>query len=143
MTDTGERAAGAATGREPSWREPLDRTAAGMGAPGRPMERADHEWHTSADMGWAAAAAAAEPADAGVTSGGLPRRVPLAQLVPGSVARDSSGLARRSPEAVRGLLSAYHRGVQRGRQQSTDDSLEAPESMTTGPNTPGGKEREL
>jgi hypothetical protein len=99
---------------------------------------ADPDWHTNADEGWLAAAAAAEPADGGVTPGGLPRRVPLAQLVPGSVERAAAGSNRRSPDAVRGLLSAYHRGVQRGRQQTTDDT---PES-TNGRGTPGGKEQD-
>ena len=41
----------------------------------------------------------------------------MAQLVPGGVEKAATGTNRRSPDAVRGLLSAYHRGVQRGRQQ--------------------------
>jgi hypothetical protein len=75
-------------------------------------------WRTAADSGWRAAAAAAEPAAGGSTRSGLPKRVPQAQYVPGSV--DVPAVAtvsqRRSPEEVRGLLSAYHRGVQRGRE---------------------------
>jgi hypothetical protein len=82
------------------------------------------------------------PVDGGTTAGGLPRRVPLAQLVPGSVERAATGSNRRSPDAVRGLLSAYHRGVQRGRQQMTDDSNGSPESTTSGRTTPGGKEQD-
>ena len=47
---------------------------------------------------------------------GLPRRVPMAQLVPGGVESTPTGSTeRRTPESVRGLLSAYHRGVTRGR----------------------------
>jgi hypothetical protein len=89
-------------------------------------------WRTSADDGWAAAAAAMEAADGGTTDGGLPKRVPMAQLVPGGVERPGQSAShRRSPDAVRGLLSAYHRGVQRGRQQTGEDS-NAPESMTSG-----------
>ncbi len=103
---------------------------------------AENSWHSSADDGWSAAAAAAEPVDGGTTPGGLPRRVPLAQLVPGSVDRAATGSNRRSPDAVRGLLSAYHRGVQRGRQQMTDDSNGSPESTTSGRPTPGGKEQD-
>jgi len=101
----------------------------------------EQSWHTNADEGWIAAAAAAEPADGGTTAGGLPRRVPLAQLVPGSVERATAGSNRRSPDAVRGLLSAYHRGVQRGRQQSADDVNAAPES-TSRRGKPGGKEQD-
>jgi hypothetical protein len=69
------------------------------------------------------AMAAAEPIDAGTTKSGLPKRVPQAQLVPGGV--QSGGQRnqnRRTPDEVRGLLSAYHRGVQRGR---TDGVAEA------------------
>ena len=66
--------------------------------------------------------AAAEPIDAGTTRSGLPKRVPQAQLVPGGVQNEPRTQNRRTPDEVRGLLSAYHRGVQRGR---TDGSAEA------------------
>lgn len=79
-------------------------------------------WRTSADDGWRAASAAAEAAGSGVTHAGLPKRVPMAQLVPGGVENATSGTRNRSPDAVRGLLSAYHRGVQRGRQSSARTS---------------------
>lgn len=112
-------------------------TVAGSATGGRPTEPG---WRSAADDGWIAAAAAAEAAEAGVTEGGLPKRVPMAQLVPGGVDKSYTSSNRRSPDAVRGLLSAYHRGVQRGRQQ-TDDS-NAPDSTTTGYTSPGGKEQE-
>lgn len=72
-------------------------------------------WRSAADGGWIAARAATDPRDGGSTEKGLPRRIPMAQLVPGGVETVSQGVDRRSPDAVRGLLSAYHRGVQRGR----------------------------
>jgi signal transduction histidine kinase len=73
-------------------------------------------WRTAADDGWRAAAAAVQPAASGTTRSGLPKRVPAAQLVPGAVeTRPANATSRRTPEEVRGLLSAYHRGVQRGR----------------------------
>ncbi len=76
----------------------------------------DDGWRTVADDGWRAAAAAAQPTNAGTTRSGLPKRVPAAQLVPGAVdARNTDAHAKRTPDNVRGLLSAYHRGVQRGR----------------------------
>lgn len=76
------------------------------------------EWRTAADAGWSAAAAAARPPIGGSTRSGLPKRVPQAQYVPGSVegANTTPSFQRRSPDEIRGLLSAYHRGVQRGRQ---------------------------
>jgi signal transduction histidine kinase len=87
----------------------------------QPPPVVDHQaWRTAADEGWQAAAAAAEPTPGGATVSGLPIRQPQAQLVPGSAqpggSSSSTGGRRRSPEDVRGLLSAYHRGVQRGRE---------------------------
>jgi signal transduction histidine kinase len=91
-------------------------TSAG-GYPGYDVPSED--WRTAADTGWQAAAAAAQPQAGGNTQSGLPKRVPQAQLVPGSVdpaAGNATPNQRRSPEEVRGLLAAYHRGVQRGRE---------------------------
>jgi hypothetical protein len=41
----------------------------------------------------------------------------MERLVPGGVEQpqETVGPQKRNPEGVRGLLSAYHRGVQRGR----------------------------
>jgi hypothetical protein len=84
--------------------------------PPRQRPPAEESWRTAADDGWRAAAAASEPAAAGTTRSGLPKRVPAAQLVPGGIDPQAAGVkARRTPDEVRGLLSAYHRGVQRGR----------------------------
>lgn len=81
-------------------------------------------WRTTADVGWRAAAAAATPKDGGTTRSGLPKRVPAAQLVPGAVeARGTNTRTKRTPDEVRGLLSAYHRGVQRGRSGGEGSSL--------------------
>ncbi|MET7877057.1 nitrate- and nitrite sensing domain-containing protein [Micromonospora sp. DT68] len=94
--------------------------AAATPPPAPPAPDAD-AWRTAADEGWSRASRAAEPAPAGTTRSGLPKRVPQAQLVPGGIepkgGRDRS---RRTPDEVRGLLSAYHRGVQRGRSAGTD-----------------------
>ncbi|MCW3817233.1 sensor histidine kinase [Micromonospora sp. DR5-3] len=78
-------------------------------------------WRTAADEGWARASQAAEPNTGGTTRSGLPKRVPQAQLVPGGVEpKGGRSRARRTPDEVRGLLSAYHRGVQRGRTAGAD-----------------------
>ncbi|WP_328465029.1 nitrate- and nitrite sensing domain-containing protein [Actinoplanes sp. NBC_00393] len=82
---------------------------------------ADDRWKTAADEGWHRAMAAAMPADGGTTRSGLPKRVPQAQLVPGGVQSPQRAQNRRSPDEVRGLLSAYHRGVQRGRTDGVAD----------------------
>ncbi|MGY4910647.1 sensor histidine kinase [Micromonospora aurantiaca (nom. illeg.)] len=78
-------------------------------------------WRTAADEGWSRASRAAEPTTGGTTRSGLPKRVPQAQLVPGGIEPKSGrDRSRRTPDEVRGLLSAYHRGVQRGRTAGAD-----------------------
>jgi signal transduction histidine kinase len=79
-------------------------------------------WRTHADDGWRAAEAAMQPQDGGTTDMGLPRRVPMAQLVPGGVDTQAGVSDRRTPDSVRGLLSAYTRGVQRGRGAHGNDT---------------------
>jgi hypothetical protein len=119
---------------------------AGRGSAGRVAQGAESvpaayrpTWQTAADEGWAAATAAASSDVNETTMSGLPKRTPMAQLVPGGVDKGSTNLQRRSPEGVRGLLSAYHRGVQRGRTQHVDDDV-SPGSTETG--GPTGKEHE-
>ena len=99
-----------------------------------PRPSGDDRWRTTADEGWQRATAAAAPQDAGITTSGLPKRIPQAQLVPGGVQTTPRAQHRRSPDEVRGLLSAYHRGVQRGR---TDGVAE-----TAAPATQAPKEKE-
>jgi hypothetical protein len=59
----------------------------------------------------------AETVSAETTSVGLPKRRPMERLVPGAVeeSQETVSAQKRNPEGIRGLLSAYHRGVQRGR----------------------------
>jgi hypothetical protein len=95
----------------------------------KPRQAAEDRWRTAADDGWKRAMAAAAPVDAGTTRSGLPKRVPQAQLVPGGVQAGPRNQNRRSPDEVRGLLSAYHRGVQRGRTDGTaENALQAKEN---------------
>jgi hypothetical protein len=85
-------------------------------------------WQTAADEGWAAASALAsdpDPEEMETTGSGLPKRTPMAQLVPGGIDKATTTTQRRTPEGVRGLLSAYHRGVQRGRTQQKDEDSTA------------------
>ncbi|MEV4488951.1 nitrate- and nitrite sensing domain-containing protein [Micromonospora coxensis] len=100
----------------------------------RPTPQQSPGWQTAADDGWRAAVAASEVPVAATTQTGLPKRTPMAQLVPGAVEKPTTSVQRRSPEAVRGLLSAYHRGVQRGRSNPSDSNPTNPEA------TPGGQQ---
>jgi signal transduction histidine kinase len=86
-------------------------------------------WQSPADEGWERAQALLTPVSRGVTSAGLPKRVPNAQLVPGSAAArpqpqqpapqpaatPRAQLPKRSPDAVRGRMASFQQGVQRGR----------------------------
>ncbi|MCY1144950.1 nitrate- and nitrite sensing domain-containing protein [Actinoplanes sp. Pm04-4] len=100
---------------------------------------ATNPWHTAADTGWQAAQAAAEVAVDSTTTAGLPKRTPMAQLVPGGVDRNDTSVQRRTPEGVRGLLSAYHRGVQRGRTKESTNPEETPGGQQS---SQAGKEHE-
>jgi len=120
------------------------RTGRTAGSDGARDATDEVSWRSIADDGWLAAQAATDPEHGGTTDTGLPRRVPMAQLVPGGVDVTSGGSDRRTPDAVRGLLSAYHRGVQRGRGAHGKDaedsaSLQAEEWDTA---QTSGKEQE-
>jgi signal transduction histidine kinase len=87
-------------------------------------------WATSpADEGWRAAQAVSAPSSSGVTSAGLPKRVPQANLVPGaagSVAGSSPATTpSRSAAVTRERFASFQRGVREGRaaagQAESDD----------------------
>ncbi|MEV8567907.1 nitrate- and nitrite sensing domain-containing protein [Streptomyces sp. NPDC051322] len=68
---------------------------------------------------------AKKPAAGGVTTSGLPRRVPRANLVPGTAqqqAHQAGPQVSRAPDDVRGRLTNLRRGIQQGRQAGTGPS---------------------
>ncbi len=81
-------------------------------------------WRTSNDERWERAERLREPAAGGITSSGLPRRVPKANLVEGAAEQTPQGgpQVSRAPEDVRGRLSNLRRGVQQGRSAGSDTS---------------------
>ncbi|WP_203904541.1 sensor histidine kinase [Virgisporangium aliadipatigenens] len=99
-------------------------------------------WRTAADEGWQAAEAIVEERDFSLTETGLPKRVPMSQLVPGGIEKSTTTAHRRTPEGVRGLLSAYHRGVQRGRTSQQPTTADSGASQAGARNPQGGKEHE-
>lgn len=72
----------------------------------------------SADAGWAAAEQAARPSVGTATQAGLPRRVPQANLVPGSPIAAPERPLRivRDPESIAAHTSGYFRGWRRGQE---------------------------
>ncbi|MGV9310510.1 nitrate- and nitrite sensing domain-containing protein [Nonomuraea sp. NPDC003727] len=94
----------------------------------RPGESMSTSWSSPADSGFQAARAAAQPAQGGTTSSGLPRRVPKANLVPGTASTPESAPpevpAPVSPDRVRSRLSSFQQGVRQGREFTRDHARE-------------------
>ncbi|MEV5438094.1 nitrate- and nitrite sensing domain-containing protein [Streptomyces sp. NPDC052682] len=84
----------------------------------------DSSWRSANDERWQQAAQLRKPKAGGVTSSGLPRRVPKANLIEGSAESTPQGgpQVSRAPEDVRGRLSNLRRGVQRGRSAGSAGS---------------------
>ncbi|MBO8190627.1 histidine kinase, partial [Streptomyces oryzae] len=86
----------------------------------------DAGWGASPnDERWRQAEQLRQPAAGGVTTSGLPRRVPRANLVAGTAQQQSSAQSgpqvSRAPDDVRGRLTNLRRGIQQGRQAGTDN----------------------
>jgi hypothetical protein len=79
---------------------------------------AGQSWSSPADEGWAAARVAASPEAGETTTAGLPKRVPRANLVPGSVGGgEDTEVAppARSAESIRSRMASFQRGVREAR----------------------------
>jgi hypothetical protein len=82
-------------------------------------------WRSTGDEGWKAAEAAARPASAEPTNAGLPRRVPGANLVPGTAGQNRGAQTpapTMSPDAVRSRLSGFQQGVRQAREAARSDT---------------------
>jgi signal transduction histidine kinase len=85
-------------------------------------------WQSPGDEGWQAAQKLGKSVPEVTTSAGLPKRVPKAQLIPGSApSRPGGGSLQRSPalpprsaDAVRGRMSSFQQGIRRGRHSMVD-----------------------
>jgi hypothetical protein len=80
-------------------------------------------WSSSsvADEGWKAAEAAALPSSGGTTVAGLPKRVPKANLIPGTAAESTAPAPARSAAATRDRFASLQRGMREGRAASGAD----------------------
>jgi signal transduction histidine kinase len=95
----------------------------GAGSPAADPEKAN--WTSPADEGWQAAAAVAAPSSSGVTPAGLPKRVPQANLVPGTAGAGAEAPApapARSASVTRDRFSSFQRGIREGRAAAGGDS---------------------
>ncbi|WP_179803045.1 transposase [Micromonospora purpureochromogenes] len=84
---------------------------------GHSEEESELDWATTADTGWQAAEQAARPAVGAETSAGLPKRVPQANLVPGSPLREERPLRIvRDAASLAENTTGYFRGWRRGQE---------------------------
>jgi signal transduction histidine kinase len=83
-------------------------------------------WAASpADEGWRAAEMAHAPVSGGTTVAGLPKRVPQANLVPGTAlsGTPAPASAGRTAADIRQRLASFQRGIREGRAVSQDDEV--------------------
>ncbi len=83
-------------------------------------------WTSASDDGWRAAEAVSKPASGGVTLSGLPKRVPKANLVPGTVEGNAQAAPApaRSAAITRDRFASFQRGIREARataDNSPDD----------------------
>ncbi|GAB2658125.1 hypothetical protein GCM10027271_15980 [Saccharopolyspora gloriosae] len=83
-------------------------------------------WSFATDESWKQVEAATTSNPTSFTESGLPRRTPKAQLAPGSAgtgpARPEGQRFERDASALRGRLSSFQSGVERGRHRLPDES---------------------
>ncbi|WP_129842658.1 nitrate- and nitrite sensing domain-containing protein [Streptomyces sp. RFCAC02] len=109
---------GPAAGGHRSDEAPAPRRESGDGGSGTP-------WRSSPnDERWRQAEQLRQPSAGGVTTSGLPRRVPRANLVAGAAQQHQQATpvgpaVSRRPDDVRGRLTNLRRGIQQGRQAGT------------------------
>ena len=101
-----------------------------VAGPGQEEEKAA-TWTSPADDGWRAAEVASAPSSSGITSAGLPKRVPKANLVPGTAGSEPAAAAAapapaRSAAATRERFANFQRGIKEGRAARRGDD-EAPD----------------
>jgi signal transduction histidine kinase len=120
--------------------------------PGRPLP-VDDTWHSVADNGWQAAQSLLEPRDEEITTAGLPKRVPNAYLVPGSIGagdgnaftdesagRPGPGALARSATAARSRMTNFQQGYRAGRHAVRNpDSPDSPDSRGGYPGMGAGR----
>ena len=100
-------------------------------APGsaRTAVKAGGQWSSPADEGWRAAQTVESPAAGSPTEAGLPRRLPNANLVPGTVPASQPAVApSRSAADVRDRLAGFQRGVTEGRAAASEAGKPAGEN---------------
>jgi signal transduction histidine kinase len=94
-----------------------------VAGPGQQEEEKADNWISPADDGWRAAEVASAPTSGGLTPAGLPKRVPKANLVPGTAGLEPAAAPApaRSAAATRERFASFQRGVREGRAARRGD----------------------
>ncbi|WP_328768408.1 sensor histidine kinase [Streptomyces sp. NBC_00286] len=121
LTDAGLPRRGS-TANGASSRQPVSQEAPATSDTNGSGSNGSGDWRSANDQRWQRAEQLKKPKAGGVTSSGLPRRVPKANLVEGTAESTHQGgpQVSRAPEDVRGRLSNLRRGVQRGRNAGSE-----------------------
>ncbi|MEV6877085.1 nitrate- and nitrite sensing domain-containing protein [Amycolatopsis sp. NPDC051128] len=127
-------AASAPVAEDSEHAEPVDELQP-TAATRHPLLPPDDGWHSASDDGWQAAQSLLETKNEEITPAGLPKRIPNAYLVPGSISSPSStpeapaqnnfadagagmpgtGAITRSASAARSRMASFQRGYTSGR----------------------------
>ena len=95
----------------------------------RTAAKAGGQWSSPADEGWRASQTVESPAVGSPTAAGLPRRLPNANLVPGTVPVSQPAVVpSRSAADVRDRLAGFQRGVTEGRAAASESGKPAGEN---------------
>ncbi|MDG9692215.1 nitrate- and nitrite sensing domain-containing protein [Streptomyces sp. DH17] len=115
----------------------------GQETPAAAAGAGEDSWRSANDDRWQQAAQLRKPKAGGVTSSGLPRRVPKANLVEGTAESTPQGgpQVSRAPEDVRGRLSNLRRGVERGRNAGSETNGQDTTNEHRGPDSTYNQER--
>ncbi len=115
----------------------------GQETPAAAAGTGEDSWRSANDDRWQQAAQLRKPKAGGVTSSGLPRRVPKANLVEGTAESTPQGgpQVSRAPEDVRGRLSNLRRGVERGRNAGSETNGQDTTNEHRGPDSTYNQER--
>ncbi|MFG2329212.1 nitrate- and nitrite sensing domain-containing protein [Streptomyces sp. NPDC048604] len=122
LTDAGLPRRGSTAPRTPQPQQQPQASPVHQSQPVQNEADGTEDWRSTNDERWERAEKLRKPKAGGVTSSGLPRRVPKANLVEGTAEQTPQGgpQVSRAPEDVRGRLSNLRRGVQQGRSAGTD-----------------------
>jgi signal transduction histidine kinase len=105
----------------------------------RGFDQGGKGWSSPADVGWRAAEVVHAPTTDGTTRAGLPKRVPRANLVPGTASAASESASGMPPSSApsrsaaenRDRFASFQRGTQLGRVAATGGNPDSGEGATS------------